>query len=163
MADNVTEQSVQDSINGTGGIPVITMSMEVSGMTQTAVDKTLSITDMAADAKATGDAIAEVSDSLADLAADVSGIEEWTGEDIKVDSSSGAQTIAEAIAGVTSDSYPVGSIYMTASAETPTFVGTWVEIAITATWSQLKTGKRDYAELASGDTGGTVHFWLRTE
>lgn len=157
-----TEQNVQDSINGTGGIPLIEMSMEVSGMTQTAVDKTLSITDMAADAKATGDAIRDVADDLTNLATDVSDIQQWTGEDIRVNTES-SKTVAEAIASVTGDTYPVGSIFMTTSDATPPFDGTWVEIAITATWAQLKTGKRDYAELASGDTGGTVHFWLRTE
>lgn len=163
MADNVTEQNVQDSIEGTGGIPVITMTMEVSGMTQTAVDKTLSIPDMAADAKATGDAIAAVAEDLSDLATDVGGIEAWTGEDIPVSTAPGAPTVAEAIANITGDSYPVGSIYMTASENAPSFLGTWVEIAITATWTQLKTGKRDYVALESGETGGTVHFWLRTE
>lgn len=124
------EQSVQDSIESTGGIPVINVSLEVSGMTQYPTDKTLNIPDMPADAK-------EVGDKINDLEA--------------------------AIAGVVGDSYPVGTIYMTTNIEPPAFTGTWVEIGITATWSQLKTGKRDYAELEEGDTGGTVHFWLRTE
>lgn len=123
------EQSVQDSIESTGGIPVINVSLEVSGMTQYPTDKTLNIPDMPADAK-------EVGDRIDDLEA--------------------------AIAAVVSDSYPVGSIYMTTRSDAPAFTGTWVEIGITATWSQLKTGKRDYAALAEGDTGGAVHFWLRT-
>jgi hypothetical protein len=125
-----TEQNVQNSIEETGGVPVITMSMEVSGMTQYPTDKTLSIPDMAADAK-------EVGDALADLAAEISS----------------AISVA----------YPVGSIYMTTSNSAPTFAGTWTEILITATWSQLKTGKRGYENMESGDTGGSVHFWLRTE
>ena len=123
------EQSVQESIESTGGIPVIEVSMQVSGMTQTPVDKTLSIADMAADAKEVGDRF---------------------------------DIVEAAISGIVGESYPVGSIYMSTRATAPTFTGTWIEIGITATWSQLKTGKRDYAELESGDTGGTVHFWLRT-
>lgn len=158
-----TEQNVQNSIEETGGIPVITMSMEVSGMTQAAVDKTLSIPDMAADAKATGDAIQAVADDLTDLATDVSGIEAWTGENIPLSTAAGAPTIADALSSITGDAYPVGSIYMTVNDSAPTFAGTWVEILITATWAQLKTGKRGYENLPDGDTGGTVHFWLRTE
>ena len=132
-------------------------------MTQTAVDKTLSISDMAADAKATGDAIANVAADLADAIADISDIEDWTGEDIPVSSAPGASSIADAISALVGESYPVGSIYMTVSNYPPSFIGTWVEIAITATWQQLKTGQRGYTELEEGQTGGSVHFWLRTE
>lgn len=120
-----TEQSLQE----TGGIPQITFSMEVSGMTQYPTDKTLSITDMPADAKAVGDEIA---------------------------------ALEQAIAGIVSDSYPVGSVYMTTSNSAPTFTGTWVEIGITATWTQLKNGKHNYRLFDEGEEGGTVHFWLRT-
>ena len=95
---NPTEQNVQDSIESTGGVPEIELEMEVSGMTQTAVDKTLSIAEMAADAKATGDAIDVVAGDLADLTADVSDIEHWTGEDIPLNSESGSPSIAEAVA-----------------------------------------------------------------
>lgn len=154
-----TEQSIQE----TGGVPEIAMTLEVSGMTQTAVDKTLTIADMAADAKATGDAIADVAADLATAISDISDIEEWTGEDIPVSSSPGASSIAEAISSIVGESYPVGSIYMTTSNFPPTFTGTWVEIAITATWAQLKIGQRGYAPLEQGVTGGAVHFWLRTE
>ena len=158
-----TEQSVEESIEETGGIPEISVSLEVSGMTQTAVDKTLSIEDMAADANATGDAIANVADDLLDLAADVGEIQDWTGEDIPVSSAPGASSIATAIASIVGESYPVGSIYMTTSIYPPKFTGTWVEIAITATWAQLKVGQRGYAPLEEGQTGGPVHFWLRIE
>lgn len=123
------EQSVQESIESTGGIPVIAVSLEVSGMTQMPVDKTLSIADMAADSKEVGDRF---------------------------------DIVEAAIAGIVTDTYPVGSIYMTTSTSAPVFDGTWVEIGITATWTQLKTGKRDYEALETGDTGGSVHFWLRT-
>jgi len=130
MAGNEsTEQNVAGSIEETGGIPEIELEVEVSGMTQYPVDKTLSIPDMAADAKEVGD---------------------------KID------ILQAAIASVVGDTYPVGSIYMTVNDEAPDFTGTWVEIGITATWNQLKNGKRNYVELEEGDTGGTVHFWLRT-
>ena len=135
--------NTQESIESMGGIPEITMEVVVSGMTQTAVDKTLSITDMAADAKATGDAINNVIADVADLAADIS----------------------EVVDNVVSRAYPVGTVYMSVANQLPagiSEVGTWVEIGVTATWAQLKTGKRGYAELEAGDTGGTLHFWLRT-
>ena len=105
------EQSVQESIESTGGIPVISVSLEVSGMTSYPTDKTLSIADMAADAKEVGDRF---------------------------------DIVEAAIAGIVGESYPVGSIYMTASSTPP------------------KTGKHDYEVLESGDTGGSVHFWMRT-
>ncbi len=123
------EQSVQESIESTGGIPVISVSLEVSGMTAYPTDKTLNIADMAADAKEVGDRL---------------------------------DVIEAAISGIVGESYPVGSIYMTTSNSAPEFTGTWVEVGITATWTQLRTGKRDYETLDSEDTGGSVHFWLRT-
>lgn len=155
--------NTEQSIESTGGIPEIEMDMEVSGMTQAAVDKTLSIPDMAADAKATGDAIGKASDDIADVASDVADILQWTGQDIKLTSDPESKTIAEAVSQVISEPYPVGSIYMSTHSHAPLFSGTWVEIGVTATWTQLKNGKRDYVELDTGDTGGTVHFWLRTE
>lgn len=120
-----TEQSIEE----TGGVPEVTMEMEVAGMTQYPTDKTLSISDMPADAKAAGDRLEE---------------------------------LEEQISGVLLDFYPVGSIYMTTSSSAPAFLGTWVEVAITATISQFKTGKRGYSPLGAGETGDAVHFWLRT-
>ena len=157
------ENAVQNSIEETGGIPVVEETVEVSGMTQAAVDKTLTIPDMAADAKATGDAIDAVADDLTNLASDVSDIEQWSGEDIPVNGNAGSPTIAEALASMTGDAYPVGSVYMTTSNEAPSFGGTWVEILVTATLAQLKTGKRSYENMPEGETGGLIHFWLRTE
>lgn len=159
--NGATEQSIEQSIEELGGIPIIEVDLSVSGMTAYPTDKTLSIADMAADAKETGDAIDALQSAAATDHEAIAAIEQWTGENIPV-STTDETTIAEALSGITGDSYPVGSIYMTVSTDAPTFTGTWTEIAITATWTQLKTGKRDYAELESGDTGGTVHFWLRT-
>lgn len=197
-----TEESVQQSIEELGGIPAIEVSMEVSGMTAYPTDKTLSIPDMPADAKAVGDLIDSLQGESSEQAADIAEIQAWTGEDIPLNAPPEEQTepeeiptiaeaigtlatniaviqawtganiplntdldaptIAQAITNVVSQSYPVGSIYMTTTATAPTFGGTWEEIAITATWAQLKSGTRGYATLATGETGGTVHFWRRT-
>lgn len=119
------------------GIPVLEMEVEPSNEVQWPVDATLSIPEEAADAKAVGDAVNDLQASIAEL--------------------------SDEIQHVTSVNYPVGIIIMTTSAEAPDFEGVWVEVAITATWAQLKTGKRDYETLEEGDTGGLVHFWMRTE
>lgn len=156
-----TEQSIEE----TGGVPVVEVEMEVSGMTQTAVDKTLSIADMAADAKATGDAIDQVAGDVADLAADVADIEQWTGEDIPLNTEDDAPTIAEAFANILENLYPVGSLYVTAANELPAVIsaaGTWKEIAVPLTWNDLKKGTRSYIETDNTFQPGNLHFWLRT-
>ena len=158
IAEQATEQSIQEL----GGIPTIELSLEVAGMTAYPVDRSLTIADMAADAKATGDAISDVQEAILGEDERITTIEGWTGENIPLNSEQGSSTIAQAFNSIISVSYPVGSIYMTISDNAPTFTGTWVEIAITASWTQLKEGKRGYEQLASGATGGPVHFWLRT-
>ena len=55
--------------------------------------------------------------------------------------------------------FPVGSIYMSVSANAPTFGGTWVEIKMPMTWGDLEDGNRSYI---NGAGSGTVHFWRRT-
>ena len=188
MAD--TDTSIEN-----GGIPEISMSVQASENVWAAVDKTLTIAEAPAEAKAVGDRFDIVEGDVADLGGDiaaiqqwtgediplntqqsapkiskavsdlgeaVAGIQEWTGEDIPVNSEQGAQTIAEVIADITGDAYPVGSVYTTIKSTPPMFKGTWIEIAITATWNQLKTGKRDYAALGEEEQGGAIHFWLRT-
>lgn len=101
-------------------VPVITQTLEVGGMIQTPVDDTLSIEDMAADAKATGDRIAAVASDLADFQTDyaddmnreassgmtpgvlprLTALEGRTGEDINISSAASAGTIAEVVADV---------------------------------------------------------------
>lgn len=90
-----TEENISNN-----GIPEISFTVEPSQNVQTPVDKTLSIDEMAADAKATGDAIANVQSAVSDVAADVLVIQGWSGEDLKVDSTQGADTIADAISGI---------------------------------------------------------------
>lgn len=157
--------NTEQSIGETGGVPVVEVEMEVSGMTQTAVDKTLSIADMAADAKATGDAIDQVAGDVADLAADVADIEQWTGEDIPLNTEDDAPTIAEAFANILENLYPVGSLYVTAANALPAVIsaaGTWKEIAVPLTWNDLKKGTRSYIETDNTFQPGNLHFWLRT-
>ena len=145
-----TEESIQEN-----GIPEIEMDVELFQMVQTAVDKTLSIADMAADAKAVGDA-------LDDLQADIDQIVAQTAEDVPMAPEAGAPSIADFLTGL----YPVGAIYATASGEFPavlSWLGTWEEIKIPMTWNDLKGGTRNYAPLETGDPTGSIRFWVRTE
>ena len=160
--NDATEQSVAESIEETGGVPSITLGVSVSGMIPYPTDKTLSIEDMAADSKTVGDEISAIESVVTENTQDISTLKLQTGADIKLNGSQSSPTIAQAIANITSDAYPVGSIYMTTSDDEPSFSGTWVEIAITATFVDIKTGKRGYQQLEEGATGGDVHFWLRT-
>lgn len=133
---NNTPESIDD------GIPEVTFTLQVSEMVQAPVDDTLSIAGEAADAKATGDAIAA---AKAELEEQIDAIE------TDVDS-------------VIGKLYPVGSIYITTSATAPTFGGTnwrWEEFMIPVTQGDLIDGSRSYATKQSGDTPGTIHFWRR--
>lgn len=159
---NATEDSVLQSIEELGGIPTIELEMEVSGMTAYPTDKTLSIQDMAADAAAVGNAIDLLQGAISDTAQEIESIEAWTADDIPMSNNPDAPSVAEAIDSIISQSYPVGTIYMTISPDAPAFEGTWVEVAISATFTQIKAGKHGYRQLESGETGGPVHFWLRT-
>lgn len=135
---NNTPESIDD------GIPEVNFDIEVSEVVQAPIDDTLSISGMAADAKATGDAIAA---AQAELEEEI--------QDIIVDVSSIANTL-----------FPVGCIYVSTSATAPTFGGTnwrWVEIMIPVTHGDLMDGSRSYADKTSGDTPGTLHFWRRIE
>jgi hypothetical protein len=106
----------ENSLNETSGIPEIDYEVEVFGMTQAEVDKTLTIEDCAADAKATGQAIANVASDLSEDELDAFGL-----------------------------MYPIGSIYVSMNSTAPTFTGTyWQEVIPTATVTQLKNDEMDF-------------------
>lgn len=137
MSEVNTPNSIDD------GIPEVNFTLEVSNTVQTPVDDTLTIEGMAADAKATGDAIAA---AKADLQEEIDAL------DTGVDSVPGRL-------------FPVGAIYVSTSSTAPTFGGTtwtWQEIMIPTTWGDLEDGSRSYRAKGTGDTPGTLHFWLRT-
>ena len=54
--------------------------------------------------------------------------------------------------------YPVGSIYTSTNSSPPSFGGTWQEVKVIATNSDIKTGNKRY-EIGTGS--GTVHYWQR--
>lgn len=135
MSEINTQSSVDD------GIPEVTFTMEVSEVVQAPIDDTLSIQGEAADAKATGDAIAAAKSEL----------------QAEIDALPSALSLADTF-------FPVGSIYVSTSSSAPTFGGenwNWQEILLPATYGDLMTGARSYGSVGS-DTPGTVHFWLRT-
>lgn len=144
-----TEESIANN-----GIPEIEMEVELFQMVQTAVDKTLSVAEMAADAKAVGDALDAVQ-------MDIDQLMHETAEDIPVSATEGAPNIAEMLTGL----YPVGAIYMSANTTLPsvlTWLGTWEEIKIPATWNDLKNGTRSWATKDQTEATGNMHFWRRT-
>ena len=139
MSENTpnTPNSIDD------GIPEVNFGVQVSQVVQAPIDDTLTIAGMAADAKATGDAI---NAAKAELQEEIDAI------DTGVDSVPGKL-------------FPVGAIYVSTSSSAPTFGGatwTWQEIMIPTTWGDLEDGSRSYQAKAEGDTPGTLHFWLRT-
>lgn len=124
------------------GIPEVTFTIEVSEVVQAPVDTTLSIAGMAADAQATGEAIEQ---AKSDLQAEI-------------------DSISTDISRVAGELFPVGSIYVSTSANAPTFGGTawrWQEILMPVTNGDLMDGTRSYSELTESDTPGSIHFWLR--
>lgn len=137
--ENNTPESIE-----TDGIPEVGFTVEVYNTVQAPIDNTLSIEGMAADAKATGDAIAaaqqELQESIDGLSDDISAL---------------ANTL-----------FPVGCIYVSTSATAPAFGAAnwqWQEIMIPVTQGDLIDGARNYAPVETGDTPGTLHFWKRIE
>lgn len=132
--------SINESIDG--GIPQVRFTLRTANTQQAPVDSTLSIAGMAADAKATGDAIETAKTLLQDEINDL-------GEDI---------------AGVLGQIFPVGTVLITTTATAPAINAEWIwaEILIPMTWGDLEDGSRSYADKTENDTAGTLHFWRRT-
>ena len=77
-----------------------------------------------------------------------------TAQTIPMSDASGAPTIATMINSL----FPVGAVYVSLNNTAPAFYGTWKEIKIIASWSDLKAGFRNYAD---GISTGGLHFWRR--
>ena len=121
-------------------LPEIIFEVNPSESVPVPVDDTLSVEGEAADAAAVGAALASAAETTAENLA------------------SAVSTLNAAIAAL----FPVGAIYATTSSSAPAFYGTWVEVMIPTTWGDLNTGARNYSNVGTGDTPGTIHFWRRT-
>jgi hypothetical protein len=144
---NNTPSSIDD------GIPEVSFTLEVSQIQQTPVDTTLSISGMAADAKATGDAIAAAAQTA-----------QTNLQNAVATLNQAIEAIDTGVDSVPGKLFPVGSIYVSTSATAPTFGGAnwqWQEIMLPVTQGDLMDGSRSYAAKGEEDTPGTLHFWLR--
>ena len=141
MAD--TENNITQN-----GIPQISMTVSPSQNVMTPTDPTLSIAEMAADAKATGEAIS-------DLGADISDLND-------------AVTNIQQTAAMLADIFPVGAMYMTTLETLPsvlTALGTWEEVYLPLKWGDIRNGTRSFVprtELEDDVEPGTVRIWIRT-
>lgn len=153
----------ENSINELG-IPQIRMTVSPSQNVMTPTDPTLTIAEMAADAKATGTTIANIGADISDLSQQIDGIANKTGDDIPLTGEEGSILISEILPSL----YPVGSLYMTSGTLPGVLagLGVWVEVYVPLKWGDIKHGTRSYtpASEASGDAEpGNLHCWLRTE
>ena len=133
---NSTPESIDE------GIPEVSFEVEVHETQQAPIDNTLTISGMAADAKATGDAI---NAAKSELQEEIDAIE----------------TGVDSVRGLL---FPVGAVYISNSATAPTFGGAnwrWKEILLPVTQGDLMDGSRSYSEKGEDDPVGTLHFWLR--
>lgn len=133
---NNTPESIDE------GIPEVTFTLQVAETVQAPVDPTLSIEGQAADAQATGEAIADLKTLL-------------EGE---------IDTVDDRVDGLLGTAFPVGTILLTESSTAPS-IGTgwtWQEVMIPVTQGDLINGARSYQAKGTGDTPGTIHFWRRT-
>lgn len=130
------------------GIPQLHMEVSPSQNVMTPVDPTLSIAEMAADAKATGDAIANVTADISDLNTDM--------QELRED------------AAMLEDIYPVGAMYMSTLEELPEklmALGTWEEVYLPLKWGDIRNGTRSFVlrtEVEGDVEPGTVRIWIRT-
>ena len=137
----IIENNTPESIE-TDGIPEVSFTVEVYNTVQAPIDSTLSVSGMAADAAATGDAIDAAKQELQE---DIDGL-------------------SDDIAALANTFFPVGCIYVSTSASAPTFGGNnwqWQEIMLPVTQGDLIDGARSYVAKDENDTPGTLHFWMR--
>lgn len=132
-------------------IPTITLQVSASNTVQAPIDDTLSIAGQAADAKAVGDAI---EDAKTELQEDIETASETLQGNI--------DTLSGTVGNLPGTLFPIGIVCVTTSEDPPSFVGTWQEVMIPATWGDLEDGARSYAARGESDTPGTLHFWIRT-
>lgn len=98
---------IQSLISIGSGIPEIEEEIEVSGMTQYPTDKTLSIVDMAADAKSVGDELANLSADMAGALSRIGAVESETGADIPINGEAGASSIYQIIIALNGAGIPI--------------------------------------------------------
>lgn len=136
MSELNTPESIDD------GMPEVDFDVEVLTTVQAPVDDTLTISGAAADAAATGEAITAAKEAVEE----------------EIDA------VADDLADLAGELFPVGSIVLTTSSTAPTFGAAnwnWQEIMLPVTQGDLIDGARNYAAKTSGDTPGNIHFWLR--